>query len=362
MSSAAPNQLDQPDQLDRLILARWLVPATTAKARDDLAKLAGRADSDGWAADFDARRRRLLAAELLRPKGRATSKTYELTEPGRQEALTFLGLAQLPAKPSWAAIQADHLVPLALGLRPNSDDARRIKKAAALKVALVARGRQLPLAQAATAKNLLATLAWKLIGIESTAPFTAENVIQQLVFDQPPGKALTTDRVTSALAAAAVGARTGNLSELRTAAIRQWLSATRPSSAVATPSAATSSSALPASSANPPPAHAVPPSGQSRPAFDLPAFAQRVLAAARRSASGRFGDNKVFISHVYRGLEVEPTAAGGDLLQFKCRLLEANREGLLRLSRADLVEAMDPDDLRDSATVHDNATFHFIRI
>jgi hypothetical protein len=243
-------------------------------------------------------------------------------------------LSDPPPKLTWAALQTDYLVPLAMGMRPDSDDARRIKKAAALKVALVARARQLPLGPAATLKNALAVLAWKLLGVESTAPFTAENVVQQLVFHQPPGKKLTTDRVTSALAAAAVGARTGSLSELRSSAIRQWLS---------------------------PAEHAAPAERPNLTDFNLPAFAERVLAAARRSASGRFGDNKVFISHVYRGLDGDPSA-GSDLPQFKRRLLEANREGLLRLSRADLVEAMDPDDLRDSATMHDNATFHFIRV
>jgi hypothetical protein len=332
MSSAAASALDQTD---RLILARWLSPSTAVKIRGDVGKLAARAGSSDWAAEFESRRSRLLAAELLRPKGGAKSKTFELTEAGRHEALMFLGLPEPPPKLTWAALQTDYLVPLAMGMRPDSDDARRIKKAAALKVALVARARQLPLGPAATLKNALAVLAWKLLGVESTAPFTAENVVQQLVFHQPPGKKLTTDRVTSALAAAAVGARTGSLSELRSSAIRQWLS---------------------------PAEHAAPAERPNLTDFNLPAFAERVLAAARRSASGRFGDNKVFISHVYRGLDGDPAAAESDLPQFKRRLLEANREGLLRLSRADLVEAMDPDDLRDSATMHDNATFHFIRV
>lgn len=322
-----------PDPIDCVILARLIVPATATKTRDDVGKLAARGRLDAWPADFAARWGRLLAADLLRPKGRATSKTFELTDAGHRHARSFLGLEQPPAKLTWPAIQADYIVPLAMGLRPGSAGARQIKKAAALKLAVVARSRQLPLGESAKAKDLVARLAWKLIGVDSDAAFNAENVIQHLVFRQQPGKPLTTDRTMTMLASAAVGARTGSLPELRLSAIGQWLSKPEP--------------AQPAIRA-------------SEPVFDLPAFAERALAAARHSTSGRFGDNKVFISHVYRGFDGDPIVA--DLPSFKLRLLDANREGLLRLSRADLVEAMDPGDLRDSATVCDNATFHFIRI
>jgi hypothetical protein len=47
---------------------------------------------------------------------------------------------------------------------------------------------------------------------------------------------------------------------------------------------------------------------------------------------------------------------------FKDRLIEANRQGLIRLSRADLVEAMDPADVRASETTWLNAVFHFVEI
>ena len=43
-------------------------------------------------------------------------------------------------------------------------------------------------------------------------------------------------------------------------------------------------------------------------------------------------------------------------------LIEANRLGHLRLSRADLVEAMDRNELAASEIAHENATFHFVRI
>ena len=98
------------------------------------------------------------------------------------------------------------------------------------------------------------------------------------------------------------------------------------------------------------------------PELDLPAFAERVKAAARDCPTGRFGDNKVFIAHVWKASSRIPRFATMDLDAFKERLAEANNARLLDLSRADLVQAMDPDDVRQSEVHYLNATFHFVRI
>jgi hypothetical protein len=95
--------------------------------------------------------------------------------------------------------------------------------------------------------------------------------------------------------------------------------------------------------------------------LDLPAFAERVQAVARGCPTGRYGDNKVFIVHVWRMLEADPDFAGMDLATFKESLAAANNARLLDLSRADLVQAMDPEDVRLSEVRYLNATFHFIR-
>ena len=102
-----------------------------------------------------------------------------------------------------------------------------------------------------------------------------------------------------------------------------------------------------------------------KPLTDLPqddaAFAARVRAAARASKTGRFGDDKVFISHVLRQLTDEG-ASVNDAEKFKDRLVSVHRRELLSLSRADLVEAMDPKDVAASETRYLNATFHFVRV
>jgi hypothetical protein len=94
----------------------------------------------------------------------------------------------------------------------------------------------------------------------------------------------------------------------------------------------------------------------------LEEFARRVVQAARDCREGRFGDNKVFIFHVWNCLDSDPAFAGMGLDRFKARLAEANQARALDLSRADLVEAMDPEDVRASETAHLGARYHFIRL
>jgi hypothetical protein len=96
-------------------------------------------------------------------------------------------------------------------------------------------------------------------------------------------------------------------------------------------------------------------------ALPLEDFARRVREAARFCPSGWFGSGKVFISHVWRSVRDDPSSLAIDLEAFKTRLVEAHRARLIELGRADLVEAMDPLDVRDSATPDLNAVYHFIR-
>ncbi|MFY0576970.1 hypothetical protein ACN28S_23965 [Cystobacter fuscus] len=89
------------------------------------------------------------------------------------------------------------------------------------------------------------------------------------------------------------------------------------------------------------------------------AFARQVESAARSllGTPGAFGDNKVFISAVFRAM---PAGSVLDLASFKARLVEANREARVTLSRADLVSAMDRDLVRASETADGPSRFHFV--
>lgn len=103
------------------------------------------------------------------------------------------------------------------------------------------------------------------------------------------------------------------------------------------------------------------PAGPEPRPFDLDRFAREVRSAAELCETGWFGDDKVFISHVW---PVYAGRSGGKvegLDAFKRSLVEAHRADLLTLERADLVEAMDPRDVTASETRYLNATFHFVR-
>lgn len=93
-------------------------------------------------------------------------------------------------------------------------------------------------------------------------------------------------------------------------------------------------------------------------------FARLALDSARRAKTGRWGDNKVFVSHAWAQFKRDGHAGRGasSLREFKDRLVETNRAALISLSRADLVEAMSPKDVRESEISHLGATFHFIRL
>lgn len=86
-------------------------------------------------------------------------------------------------------------------------------------------------------------------------------------------------------------------------------------------------------------------------------FADQVLAAAQRvPADGWFGNEKVFIGRIWRELSADWPSREA----FDAALLEANRTQRLTLTRADLVSAMDRDDVAESEVRSFGASFHFV--
>ena len=91
--------------------------------------------------------------------------------------------------------------------------------------------------------------------------------------------------------------------------------------------------------------------------MELKEFAKLVqVAADKTTGKGRFGPRKVFIAAAWRRLKLP----GLDETNYKAKLIEAHRAGLLVLHRADLVGAMDPKLVAASEVQYLNATFHFI--
>jgi hypothetical protein len=106
-------------------------------------------------------------------------------------------------------------------------------------------------------------------------------------------------------------------------------------------------------------------SGDSKPetaSAGLAAFAEAALDSARKSRGGHFGEDRVFINHVWKRFRRVHPASGLDLESFKERLLEANRARLLSLARADMSPMLERKDVEASEIHYLTATFHFLCI
>lgn len=75
---------------------------------------------------------------------------------------------------------------------------------------------------------------------------------------------------------------------------------------------------------------------------------------------GRFGANKIFISELFDKLKEEWHLPDFTLSQFKKWLVEANRDQIIDLARADIVGAMDPRKVKESAIESYGAIFNFV--
>jgi hypothetical protein len=96
-----------------------------------------------------------------------------------------------------------------------------------------------------------------------------------------------------------------------------------------------------------------------KPARTATPTAAEITKAARAvlAAGGGFGDSKAFISEVYETLGLAMS-----LPDFKALLVGMQCRGDLNMSRADLVEVMDPVKVATSETRDLGASWHFIRI
>jgi hypothetical protein len=335
--------------VDSLILARLLVAgdrgAKPADLRKDLSPLLGRRwPGAALASVVDRALVKLGAAGLVVQspgKTRRAAPTIALTEGGRREALGFLDVAELPAKPkpTWASVKKSLVAARALGLPAP---AAGFAKDDGLRAVLLNRQATLGLGGFPTLKQAKEAWTRKQLGMGDKEKVTLETV-QAALFRRALGDdaraAVPPKQALDRLLASNAGAQAAdlNVKELRDEVVRRWVDAGfggAPAPAVQAPFSA----------------------------LDLAAFADRVKTTARACKTGRYGENKVFIVHVWRALQDDPDFQGGDFPAFKARLAEANNARLLSLARADLVQAMDPEDVHLSEVAYMNASFHFIRI
>jgi hypothetical protein len=352
--------------VELLILTRLLPVGekgeTTAKIQKDLEPLLGHRWSGAvLTAVLDRALIKLGSISLVtspsvpvNAKGKRKAKPpepkYLLTPTGREQGLQQLGVQSLAPKTTWAVVKKIHLPAIAIGLTsPNAAALKSIGSDPGFKAALLKSLFQLPFDGCPTQAQAIDALSWKLLGVESIEKFSV-GAVQKVLFHralgEPAARPVDAKKAVDLLLAHRIGARRNDAKEFREALLRSWID-----------QALDGLGRAHRHSSSRPDDHAPP-----APPIDLLHFAGRVLAAARGCPTGRHGDSKVFIVHVWRTLQDEPEFREMGYLTFKQRLAEANNARLLDLSRADLVQAMDPDDVRLSEVAYLNATFHFIRI
>jgi hypothetical protein len=302
----------------------------------------------------DARGKIEAALEALRGGGMIDDKR-RVTDAGRDALATGLFLGRAP---SWKDIQSTVLPALALGLASGSDAAKR-----ALATQTTLQGAVLGIEYGLGAAASPKAVAEQLLAAKLEMPALVvkdkrllAHVLARRAGVEPKGDF---DKLAARLAAAAVRAR--QTGKLREALARRWATEEsgtdgdrRGSMTGGTGNSTTGTGGSTTGGPNDLPS--------SRPATQPGAANGRDdLAAAVRAAmsevpsSGRYGE-KIFISSLWEALP----QGRPKLDDFKRWLVEANANQQLVLARADLVTAMNPEQVAASEIVDRGATFHFV--
>lgn len=311
-----PDATPPDDTLADLILARLLAASSSVAAgdieRQVVPLLRYPPKGDAFATTL----------ERLRDAGLLTRRGQSLTAEGRVRALAYLGIDGLPAGYRWATVKAKYLLPRALGLA--GQDVKRFDTADRLAAHLLRKKYDLPNRTGGPKPTLQAAVC-KLAGFPGCQTYAemAAAVVSRELGEKSPLSPKVVAKVGVRLL---LGAKGDGFEAMRDVALAGAFSAPEPPA--------------------PPP--------------DLAAFAAKVLAAAKACPTGRFGRNKVFIAHVWRHLATDATVRALGLDGFKARLVEANQQRLVSLQTADLTQAFDAADLRESATAQFHSTFHFV--
>lgn len=277
-----------------------------------------------------------LASESLRRLEELSligTKPTAITDAGRNVVQAVLKVETLPSTISWKSMQNVWLTGLALDAPLHDEKERnRFRTSDGLRGWILKEHLKLSGDGCPSLTQALASLVWKeLFGIESTRRLTTAAIVEELLRRKLGGNLkLKKDQLSALLPATLVEADRPAPDALRQAVVRKWL---------------TTRVAL---------------DDLTAPVVTLADFVKNVLEATRRCQTGRFGPHKVFISQVRREFEKLPSTHAMTVDEFHQKLCEAHQAGLIVLSRADLVEAMDSSDVADSEVRWLNATFHFV--
>jgi hypothetical protein len=345
---APPRERLDTGRLEVLVLARLSVVSKRRPSKRHVSQalhgmLATRLSASEWRQNFEHALDALCASGLVEQRG------FELTEPGRLRLAQALTLDAVPHSSSWRDFKARYLPRLfcAQVCSPARVDVRLVLLAERLGVAL-------------EPKSTLASLldAWLVKALDLRGPPTPARLRAALVARElgVPARA-TPDAVLRQGLTAIAGSPSASAVAVTDALTLRWLfgagSASQRMNGALTNAARSDGMRVDKPSAVVLAAHA-------RDGATLTRLVKMVEGASTGPQARTYGPNKVFIASIWEAL-----ASSSELRElgedgFKARLVEAHRRGLLCLSRADLVAAMDPKDVAASETRHRNATYHFI--
>lgn len=338
-----------PQRLEILILAR--LAGSKAKNGVKLKDLYSSLETYTQGVATPAELRELVGAaiERLTASGELERKPLALSEAGKTRLRDLFGPR---IELSWKAITRTHLPVKALAMDAPDDKVRaRLKDREGLWACLLKRELDIPGSETPTLTQAIDTLVWRHLGVDSSKTLTLSDIreyvlAKHLGIEPKLAGDKSYKRAQRLMTAKLTGTAQVELNPLLRKLIGDWLRKGSEGGAKAASAAGQADAAAEES--------------RGEPADDLAVFAERVNTAAGEVEEGRFGDRKVFISALWRHLYPEP--ASMTLAAFKERLILANRRGLVRLHRADVVELMRPEDVRESEIQYLNATLHFVEI
>jgi hypothetical protein len=235
---------------------------------------------------------------------------------------------------------AKHLLPKVAGL--TDDEAAKLDSGDKLAALVLKRKFGLPAEAGSTVSQVLEAVACKHLGFEQET--TLEGLLSAVLSKLIGSDRLTRKELVKQLPLFETGMADGSADAARCALVREGLRGS-----------------MTKERQSPPPS---PPRLEPEPEpVDLPTFAATVRALATDSPPhDRLHNNKVFIAALHRAIEQEPSVPRMSLAEFKERLVEAHSQNLLRLSTADHLQEMNPQQAADSETTDQHTAFHFVTL
>ncbi|MCB0127950.1 MAG: hypothetical protein KDE58_37050, partial [Caldilineaceae bacterium] len=338
----------QPITLADLLLSRLLFAGvqgmTTSTLKQSLKAVAGSELSN---AAYTEQMNHALAALAERNYVRQIRRArYQMTDDGQQNICNQLGVKAVPTRLRWHTFKNADLVAHALRLPALANDTRQqIANADGLRAAILKHYYELPVDNFVTLTEARNALLWQQLCDPKTATHLQERLptLRRQTFNQgtvmsallndllQASKPLPWEKALPQLIAKITNAKRTAPDELRNAILRQ---------ALVTPATATNKDT------STPPVNGTNPGAEPRPVvLSDSEFARITKEAATATEGGRLGDYKVFISRVWETMQQQHPDLQLSLAEFKQRLIAANQQRLLTLSRADMAYALDPEDV-----------------